>query len=207
MAVKKAPKAQTKETVGAVKAYDILQKRQISEDRILGERTSMFLLATSFLFLAFVTLLNPEWEGYIFTVLRYMLPIVGIFLTILLFFFNQFAAIALEFWHKAQCKIEKEAEEFAYMRSKQLTPHIAGYEFMTGEKAWVKCKENNDEICVLELVEKRSQKDQNKDKSNAPKPRHWWQKRLFSNSIIYRYCLPPAFFVLWATSLVFVIVS
>ena len=35
-----------------VKAYDILQKRQISEDRILAERTSMFLLATAFLFVA-----------------------------------------------------------------------------------------------------------------------------------------------------------
>ncbi len=189
MAEKKAPRAQTKGGIGAVEAYEILKQRQISEDRILAERTSMFLLATSFLFLAFVTLLNPDWEDCIFTVLRILLPSVGIFLTILLFFFNQSASIASAFWHKAQRKIEHIAPEFDYMRSSELTPHIALDKVMEGEKEWVKDEEND--YWVLKPV---------------VKPKHWWQKRLWHNNIIYRYCLPPAFFVLWTVSLVFVIV-
>ena len=73
--------------IGAVKAYEILKQRQINEDRILAERTSMFLLATSFLFLAFATLLSSDGTSCILKVLAIFLPIVGIFLTFLLFCF------------------------------------------------------------------------------------------------------------------------
>ena len=147
----------------AVKAYDILQKRQISEDRILAERTSMFLLATSFLFLAFVTLLNPEWEGRIFTVLRVLLPSVGIFLTLLLLIFNRSATKMLGRWHDAERLLENEVE-FEYMQTRGIAPHT----------------EN---------------------------PKGWVRKILLSSRTVYRLHLPLAFFVLWATSLVFVIVS
>ena len=127
MAAKKAPKAQTKGKIGAVEAYDILQKRQINEDRILAERTSMFLLATSFLFLAFATLLCLDCTDCIIKPLGILLPSVGIFLTFLLFFFNLGASRALTFWHKAQRKIEEaaEAEVFKYMKANDISPHIA----------------------------------------------------------------------------------
>lgn len=124
MAAEKAPQTQTEDKIGAVETYNILLKRQINEDRIVVERTSMFLLATAFLFLAFITLLDPEWEGRIFTVLRFVLPILGILLTFLLYLFNRNAIKALAFWHDAQCKIERETPEFAYMRDNRLGPHL-----------------------------------------------------------------------------------
>jgi hypothetical protein len=173
-----------------VEAYRIIQRRQINEDRILAERTSMFLLATAFLFVAFVMLLDPEWEGTIFTVLRIALPIVGIFLTILLFCFNRSASIALDFWHKAQHRIERKALDFKYMRKDEITPHIALGEVKKGEKEWVWVKAEG--TWELKPVEKA---------------KHWWQKRLLANYVIYTWYLPIAFLALWTASLVYVIVS
>lgn len=134
MPVKKAPQAQTTGNIGAVEAYNILLKRQINEDRIVVERTSMFLLATAFLFLAFITLLDPEWEGCIFTVLRFALPITGIILTALLYLFNRSAIKALAFWHDAQYELEKNAPEFAYMRENRLGPHLEKFESKQDKK-------------------------------------------------------------------------
>jgi hypothetical protein len=191
MAEKKAPQVQTKGIIVAVEAYRILLKRQISEDRILAERTSIFLLASSFLFLAFVTLLNPGWTGYLFTALRILLPSVGIFLTILLFLFNQSASIASTFWHEAQRKIEGKADEagvFSYMEENDIAPHIAEAAYMKGKKDWI--RDDDDKSVIVDLS----------------KPRNWWQRQLLHNRVIYRYYLPTTFFVLWATSLVLVIV-
>jgi hypothetical protein len=167
----------------SIEAYNILLKRQISEDRILAERTRTFLLATAFLFMAFVMLLDPDWEDWIFTVLRIALPIVGIFMTFLLFSFNQSASIALDFWHKAQCKIEQTAPDFYYMRSSELTPHVAEDEVMAGEKEWLEIGKRH---WILVPV---------------TKPKRWWQKRLCHNRVIYRYCLPPTFLALWLAGL------
>jgi hypothetical protein len=107
----------------SIEAYEILKQRQISEDRILGERTSIFLLATSFLFLAFVALLSLDLAGPVFDVLRILLPVVGILLTCVLYGANRAAVNALHFWHGAQRKIEEEARDFAYMRRNGITPH------------------------------------------------------------------------------------
>ncbi len=134
MAVKKAPKAQTGDKIGAVETYNILQRRQINEDRIVVERTNMFLLATAFLFVAFVILLDPEWEGRIFTVLRFVLPLLGILLTFLLYLFNRNAIKALAFWHDAQCDLERNAPEFVYMRENRLGPHLERFEFKKDNK-------------------------------------------------------------------------
>jgi hypothetical protein len=144
----------------------------------------MFLLATSFLFLAFAMLLSSELTGCIFKVLGIFLPIVGISLTILLFFFNQNASIALTFWHKAQRKIEEEAAEFDYMRINEITPHIAEDEVMKGEKEWTRGQYNK--LVLTPVV----------------KTKHWWQKRLLRNKVIYQWCLPIAFGALWVAALV-----
>ncbi|MGD9117087.1 MAG: hypothetical protein PVJ61_07995 [Dehalococcoidia bacterium] len=170
-------------------AYQILLQRQINEDRIVVERTNMFLLATAFLFVAFVTLLDPDMTAPIIELLRIILPIVGIFLAFLLFCFNQSASIALTFWHIGQRKIEEEAAEFDYMRSYELTPHIDEDAVMNGEKEWGRDKANR-----LILVP-------------VAKPKRWWQKRLLRNKAIYRIYIPLTFVAIWVASLVVAIVS
>ena len=167
-----------------LEAYKILQNRQMSEDRILAERTSMFLLATAFLFLAFVALLDPDLTTYpIIEPLRIILPILGIILSFLIFCFNKSASIALDFWHKAQCRIEKTDPCFDYMRDFELTPHIAGGEVRKGEKKWANIRG----VWVL---------------TRAKNPRRWLPKRLLQNKCIYTWWLPIAFCALWVAALV-----
>ncbi len=171
-----------------LEAYKILLQRQMSEDRIIVERTNLFLLASSFLFLAFVTLLNPSWTGCLFTALRITLPIVGIVLTILLYFLNLRAVNALTFWHVAQRKIETEAPEFAYLRENEITPHIEGYEFIKGKKVWIREEHGK------WVLERRG------------KIGRWLRKPIWGASTIYWIYLPLAFLALWTTALVLVFV-
>jgi energy-converting hydrogenase Eha subunit E len=182
----KTPPPSKEGGIGAVEAYEILKQRQINEDRILAERTSMFLVATAFLFAAFVVLLTSASTDCIFAVLRILLPSVGISLTFLLFFFNLGASRALTFWHIAQRKIEEdaEAEVFEYMKKNDITPHIAEDDYMDGKKEWVEIPTGH---WVLKTLKK---------------PRGWYERRLVKNRVIYKWCLPIAFFVLWVTSLV-----
>jgi hypothetical protein len=186
MPVKKAPKAQTRGDIGPIKAYDFLLRRQMSEDRIIGERTRMFLLANSFLFLAFAILLDPTWEGHTFTVLRISLPIAGILLSALLYSANRGATNALAFWHGAQEKIERKV--FSYMRINGIAPHIQGNEAIWGRMMW-----------------KRSQR------SIHLKPRGRWKKVLFhpwirpTNHWITS-TLFPLFCALWIAALVVAII-
>ncbi len=101
----------------AKEAYDILLRRQISEDRILTERNSLLFLASSFLFLGFVTLSSDA------QILRIIIPLIGLFLSFLLYRLNQHAIRALRYFHRSLKKLEKESSAFSYMRKNKITPH------------------------------------------------------------------------------------
>lgn len=186
----KATSNKEKENIGPVEAYNILLQRQINEDRIVVERSSVFFLATSFLFLAFVMLLNPNLAP-IFKVLRIALPILCIFLTFLLFHLNRSATNALAFWHSGQQKIEETAPEFTYMGQNEITPHLHGYEAIRGEREWKRIKKGK---WVFRPTEK---------------PGSWLNKPLQQAWLrhIYDLYLPAIFLVLWVTSLIVAIKS
>ena len=180
-----------KVSVGPVEAYNILLQRQISEDRILGERTSVFFLATSFLFLAFVTLLNPNLTAPVFEALRILLPILSIFLTFLLFHLNLSATNALHFWHQGQQKIEEEAPEFDYMRDNKITPHLHGYEAIRGEKGWKQIKAGKWAFKPVRGPRRLL---------NKPLQQAWLRP-------IFQLYIPVIFLVLWVASLVVAIIN
>ena len=172
--------------IGPVEAYNILLQRQISEDRLLSERTNIFLVASSFLFLAFVMLLNPNLAP-ISKVLRIFLPIFGIFLTFLLRCLNRAGINAMISWHITQWKIEEEAPALSYMRDNDITPHIHGEECVGGRKEW---KRNKDGKWTLESM---------------GKPKSWLRKPILSvaaSSSLF----PPIFFVLWVIALIVAII-
>jgi hypothetical protein len=161
-----------------MEAYDILQKRQINEDRILAERTSMFLVATSFLFAAFVVLLTSDSTGCIFKALGIILSGVGIILTFLLYIFNRGAVKALTFWHDSQCQIERKAPEFAYMREHNICPHLERFE----------SKEDN--------KDKKPSEDKKCEEASE------YRKRTSGTRPIYKCWLPLTFGGLWVAALV-----
>jgi hypothetical protein len=141
MVAKKIPLTASERRIGSVRAYDIHLERQKNEDRILAERTSMFLLATSFLFLAFATLLCSNCPDCITKPLGFILSGVGISLTLLLLQFNIRATKALGRWHDAQCKIEKsqEAVVFKYMEAKGISPHGRKSHWLTSTRTIYRC--------------------------------------------------------------------
>ena len=176
--------------IGPLEAYHILLERQMNEDRRIVEISTIFLLASSFLFLAFVGLLHPSLAP-IFKWLRIILPIVGIFLTFFLYHLNLSAANALRFWHRAEQKIEETASEFAYMRGNEITPHMHGYETIRGEKKLEKTKEGKWKLVDVE-----------KPWSWYNKPLHYaWLRHLFE---LY---LPASLLALWIASLVVAIIK
>lgn len=177
--------------IGPVEAYHILLQRQMSEDRILGERTSVFFLATSFLFLAFVTLLNPNLAAPLFEVLRILVPILCIFLTFWLFHLNLSATNALHFWHRGQQKIEEEAPEFAYMRDNKITPHLHGYEAIRGKRELKQIKAGKWAFKPVRGPRRLL---------NKPLQQGWLRP-------IFQLYLPAIFLFLWVASLVVAIIS
>jgi hypothetical protein len=101
----------------AKEAYDILLRRLISEDRIIAERNSLFFLASSFLFLGFVTLSSDA------LILRIIIPLIGLFWSLIIYRLNQFARRALHYFHGGLKTLEEESSAFSYMRKKKITPH------------------------------------------------------------------------------------
>ena len=171
--------------MNALEVYKILLQRQMNEDRILGERTSLFLLANSFLFLAFVTMLSLNLEGIAFQVLRVLLPLAGILLTFVLYGINRAADNASDFWHFAQYKIEEEAPYFGYMRQNKIAPHINGDDYIKGKKKWERGATGKWEL------------------KDTTKLERWLRYPFLWSKHEIRY-LPPVFLALWIAALVLV---
>ena len=192
MSEEQATSNKENENIGPVEAYHILLQRRISEDRIIVERTSIFLAASSFLFLAFVMLLNPTLAP-IFGVLRVILPIAGILLALLVFYLNRIAGNALSFWSSAKRKIEEEATEFSYMVENSIAPEVSAREVRAGRKRWQKTEDG----WVLQPAKGVW--------SIWDKPLQW--RWIGGPNKIYWLYLPGIFFILWLAALIVAIIS
>ena len=179
MAKEQATNNEETRNIGPIEAYEILMQRTIDENRLLTERTTIFLAASSILFLAFVMLSQPSLTlaPELVKPFRIILAILGGFLTLLLYSMNRATHNALEFLWGAQERIERETPEFSYMREQGITPQIEGWQFGYGKKRW------------------------NSEKTKAVQDKRWWRKPvLFKNaSCIW---LPLTFLALWLTSLI-----
>ena len=114
-------------------AYEILLKRHLNDDRLLGERSSLFLASSSILFLGFVVLPISA------NVLRICLPFIGLILSCLTLIGNRRTSKGLSFWEKGEEKIEDECRNFAYMKEKGIVPH-AVYDYINTGWLWRKLR-------------------------------------------------------------------
>jgi len=114
------------------RAHSILLQHQFNENRVIAERTSLFLLSNSVLLIAFAMLVT------ISEVVCTILSIVGLVSCVAAWFGLRASTEALEAWIKGQRQIEKqEGGVFAYMRKKRISPQIYGLPTETGAtKAW-----------------------------------------------------------------------
>lgn len=112
------------EKIGPIAAYHILMQYHKEENRLLSERTTIFLAASSILFLAFVMLSQTPNINVWLSSLQIILPILGIFLTCVFHSLVTGTLKQLEFLWKAQQQIEEASPEFNYMKEEKIAPQI-----------------------------------------------------------------------------------
>jgi len=105
--------------------YKILLQRHLNDDRLMGERSSIFLASSSILFAGFAILPSTAW------ILRIILCCLGVLLSIFAIVANWRTSRGLGFWEEKEREIEENAQSFAYMRERNMMPHLV-YERVKG---------------------------------------------------------------------------
>jgi hypothetical protein len=179
--------------IGPIEVYKILLQYRIENNRLLSERTTIYLAGSSILFLAFVMLNQASTiSAPTLAVLRIVLPSLGIFLTILFCSFTRATTNMLTFLQHGQENIEM-TPEFSYLREQGIAPETDGWDFISEKKEWkLQSESRNTKIW---LVEER------------PKRRCWARCLYCMFKNLSRRWLPLTFGILWVTSLVVVIVA
>lgn len=111
----------------AERAYEILLQHEVNENRSISERTSLFLLGNSIMFIGFAMLVKVS---------KYMAIVLGVagLVSCVMAWAALTAAIeALDVWVMGQRQIEEQGGGvFAYMREKHMSPATYGF------RAWEK---------------------------------------------------------------------
>ncbi len=124
--------------IGPIEAYRILMQRTVDENRLLAERTTIFLAASSILFLAYV-MLSQSSDALAPTLARWLsiiLAVLGISLTLVFYSLARGSIKRLEFLWYSQENIERESTEFAYMRDHNYAPHTDRTDFAAKDRKW-----------------------------------------------------------------------
>ena len=108
----------TSQPEAEMNAYKILLQRHLNDDRLMGERSSIFLASSSILFLGFV-MLPPSA-----CILRIIIPILGMLLSAFGFHSNWRTSKGLGFWEGKEKEIEENGQSFNYMKEKEMMPHL-----------------------------------------------------------------------------------
>ena len=107
-------------------AYSILLQRHVNDDRLLRERSTIYLASNSILFLG---LINIPPNGLFFQII---IVIIGIIWSIFAIISNRRTSIGLYFWERHEKIIETKGSSFAYMRENGMTPHLVYSEIGEG---------------------------------------------------------------------------
>lgn len=111
--------------IGPIETYEVLWQHQKEENRLLSERTTIFLAASSILFLALVMLFQENvTNASSVKWLRVVLPILGLFLTLVFWSLARGTLQALNFLWDSRERLEKEEQVFSFMKDKELAPQI-----------------------------------------------------------------------------------
>lgn len=98
-------------------SYNILLKRHLNEDYLIGLRSSIFLASSSILFLGFVYLCHLDCYA-----IQLGIPALGILWSGLAIISNRQTTLALRLWKQKERQIEEQGRVFDYMRTNQMLP-------------------------------------------------------------------------------------
>ncbi|MBE9513252.1 MAG: hypothetical protein IMY77_04295 [Chloroflexi bacterium] len=190
MSEKPAKETREMKNIGPVEAYDILMQRTIDENRLLTERTTIFLAASSILFLAFVMLNQSSTTLSLILAkpLSIILSSLGIFLTLVFYSLARGSIERLEFlWH-SQENMERESPEFTYMKDKKFAPYTDRTDFLAKDRKW---KQNDKNIWTYESTASG----------------RWGMLSRSLAEHASKKCIPAIFGTLWLASLIIALIN
>ncbi|MCL0036429.1 hypothetical protein M1N47_03330 [Dehalococcoidia bacterium] len=165
-----------------LRIYEIFHQRVFNQDRLLAERTSIFLLSSSILFAGFAMLGNN------FTLLRILLPCVGILLSFLMWNVASASVRELRLWLSCCRMIEQEENVFKDLKERELVPHSTWANWWSGKSRYI----GQERYPLYSLP-----------------PVARWEKWMyfgrFSAGNMYRFYIPGIFFAIWTASLIWVL--
>jgi hypothetical protein len=166
-----------------LRIYEMFNQRVFNEDRLLAERTNIFLLFGSILFAGFVMLGND------FTLLRILLPCVGIFVSFLMWNVASASVRELRLWLSCCRTIEEEEDIFKDLREKELAPHRTWVNWWAGKSRYIGGQEKYPLYSL----------------SPVARWEKWTFFGYFNGWKMYRFYIPGIFFAIWVTSLIWVL--
>lgn len=176
--------------IGAIEAYDILMQRTIDENRLLTERTTIFLAASSILFLAFVMLnqSSTTLSPILAKPLSIILSFLGISLTLVFYSLARGSIKRLEFLWYSQENMERESPEFTYMKDKKFAPYTDRTDFSAKDRKW---KQNDKNIWTYESTAAGC----------------WGKLSRCLSRHASKKCIPVIFGTLWSASLIIALIN
>lgn len=170
--------------------YELACQNLFNDDRLLSERTNLFLLSSSILFLGFATLAALTN----FMILKIAIPAIGMLFCILQGIIARYTSRASGYWHQEVVRRIEEDEGWEAVLKKNLFGNIT-----TNKEVFTRIKAQEQKGLALrtgfDLYFKRL---------------GWVEKNLFRirrgvPSRTWTFYLPGLFFALWAISLVSVL--
>jgi len=113
-------------------AYSILLQRHINDDRLMRERSSIYLACNSLLFLGLVNL-TPNTILFF----KIIIIVIGLAWSFIAIISNHRTKIGLDFWEEHEKTLETKGSSFAYMRENKMTPHLVYEEIKKKNCLWL----------------------------------------------------------------------
>lgn len=162
---------------------ELINQRIINEDRLLAERSSVFLLSSSILFAGFAMLIDKC------ELLTIIIPCIGIVLSVISWSVSWGMIRELNLWLAMSKRIEQEEDAFKELKERERVPHSAWDYWWMGKSKYM-TKKKYPLYMKLPAISR-------------------WEKCLPFGILqawhMYRFYVPGAFFVIWVTSLVWVL--
>ncbi len=162
---------------------ELINQRMINQDRLLAERSNIFLLASSILFAGFAMLIDKS------KLLATIIPAIGVFLAVLMCNASWNMVREIKLWQAMTQRIEQEEAAFQELKERERIPHSAWRYWWMGKSTYIRTEKHP---LYMKLP-----------------PVSWWEKLLPFGILkpwdMYRFYLPGVFCVIWVASLVWVL--
>jgi hypothetical protein len=172
--------------------YELACQHLFNDDRLFSERTTLFLLSSSILFLGFATLAASTN----FMILKMAIPVIGMFFCVLQGINSRYTSKALKYWHQEVVRRIEEEEGWEAVLKKNLFGNIT-----TNKEVFTRIKAQKQKGLALRTGFDLYFKQPGEVKRNL------FHIHRGVPSKVWTFFLPGLFCALWAISLISVVLN